>query len=95
VTTTARASDGQTIISYIPNGNATTISVNMAEITSSTNTVQGWWFDPSSGATTNLGVFPNSGTQNFTAPDSNDWVLVLDDASANLSAPGASASPAP
>src|SRR4029077_7084710 len=35
-----------------------------------------------------IGIFPNSGTQNFTAPDGNDWVLVIDDASANLPAPG-------
>ena len=88
MTTAARTGDGQTIIAYIPNGNATTITVNMAKITSSTNTVQGWWFNPQTGAVTNLGTFPNSGSQEFKAPDSNDWVLVLDDASANLTAPG-------
>ena len=87
VTTAARTSDGQTIIAYIPNGNATTITVAMNQITSSTNTVQGWWFNPTTAATTNIGTFPNSGTQNFTPPDSNDWVLVLDDASAALPAP--------
>jgi hypothetical protein len=88
LTTAARTSDGQTIIAYIPNGNATTITVDMAKITSSTGTVQGWWFNPTSAATTSLGTFPNSGTQNFTASNSNDWVLVLDDASARLPAPG-------
>jgi hypothetical protein len=87
ITTTARTSDGQTIISYIPNGNATMITVAMSQITSSTSTVRGWWFNPTTGATTSLGVFTNSGTQTFTAPDANDWVLVLDDASANLPAP--------
>jgi hypothetical protein len=91
VTTAARTSDGQTIIAYIPNGNATTITVAMNQITSSTNTVQGWWFNPTTAATTNIGTFPNSGTQNFTPPDSNDWVLVLDDTSAQLLAPGAGA----
>ena len=90
LTTTARTSDGQSIISYIPNGNATTITVNLAEITSSRGTLQAWWFNPQTGAATSLGTFPNSGTQNFTPPDSNDWVLVLDDASANLPAPGTS-----
>lgn len=88
VTTAARTSDGQTIIAYIPNGNATMIAVNMANVTSSTNTIQGWWFNPQKGTATSIGTFPNNGTQNFTAPDSNDWVLVLDDASANLPAPG-------
>ena len=90
ITTAARTSDGQTIIAYIPNGNATTITVDMANITSSTSTVQGWWFNPQTAAATSIGTFPNSGNQNFTAPDSNDWVLVLDDASANLPAPGSS-----
>ncbi|MGA8223694.1 MAG: DUF4038 domain-containing protein, partial [Candidatus Acidiferrales bacterium] len=94
MTTAARTSDGQTIIAYIPNGNATSITVAMSKITSSTETVQGWWFNPSTAATTNLGTFPNSGTQSFTPPDSNDWVLVLDDASAGLPAPRASALPA-
>jgi Protein of unknown function (DUF4038)/Putative collagen-binding domain of a collagenase/Putative Ig domain len=89
----SRTSDGQSMIAYIPNGSATTVTINMAGIVSSGNTVQGWWFNPSTAATTNLGAFSNRGTQNFTPPDSNDWVLVLDDASANLSAPGG-ASPA-
>lgn len=88
LTTAARTSDGQTIIAYIPNGNATTITVDMAKITSSTGMVQEWWFNPTTAATTSLGTFPNSGTQNFTSPNSNDWVLVLDDASARLPAPG-------
>jgi hypothetical protein len=94
-TTAARTSDGQTIIAYIPNGNAITITVAMDRITSTSNTVQGWWFNPTTAATTNLGTFANSGTQSFTAPDGNDWVLVLDDANANLSAPGTSMAPAP
>ena len=90
VTTAARTSDGQTIIAYIPNGNATTLTVALTQITSSTNTVQAWWFNPTTAATTNIGTFPSSGTHNFTPPDSNDWVLVLDDASAGLPAPGTS-----
>ena len=88
LTTAARTSDGQTIIAYIPNGNLTTITVALNQITSSTNTIQAWWFNPTTAATTNIGTFPNSGTRNFTAPDSNDWVLVLDDASVGLPAPG-------
>jgi hypothetical protein len=92
LTTTARSSDGQTIIAYIPNGNAATITVDMTKITSATNTAQCWWFNPSNGSTTLIGSFPNSGTQNFTPPDANDWVLVIDDANANLPAPGSSGS---
>jgi hypothetical protein len=88
LTVTSRTGDGQTIIAYIPNGNATTITVDMTEITSASNTAQCWWFNPSSGATISIGSYANSGTQDFTPPDSNDWVLVIDDADANLPAPG-------
>jgi hypothetical protein len=86
-TTAARTSDGQTIIAYIPNGNATAITVAMNQITSSSSTVQAWWFNPSSGVATNAGTFSNSGSRSFTAPSSSDWVLVLDDASVNLPTP--------
>ena len=86
--TDARSSDGQTIIAYIPNGNATTVAVDMSQITSASSTAICWWFNPSDGSTTRIGTYTNSGSQYFTPPDSNDWVLVIDDASANLAAPG-------
>ena len=86
-TTAARTSDGQTIIAYIPNGNATTITVAMSKITSSASTVQAWWFNPTTGVATNAGTFSNSGSRSFTAPNSSDWVLVLDDASVSLPTP--------
>jgi len=84
----SRSSDGQTIIAYIPNGNAATLTVDMSKVTSSSGTAKCWWFSPSSGATTLIGSYANSGTQNFTPPDSNDWVLVIDDVGSNLPAPG-------
>jgi hypothetical protein len=84
----ARSSDGQSIIAYIPAGNAATITIDMSRITSPTGTAKCWWFNPSTGATTLIGTFATSGTQNLTPPDANDWVLVIDDASANLAAPG-------
>jgi Putative collagen-binding domain of a collagenase/Protein of unknown function (DUF4038) len=88
ITVTSRANDGQTIIAYIPNGNATTLTVDMNQITSASSTAICWWFNPRDGSTTTIGTYANSGTHNFTPPDSNDWVLVIDDASANLAAPG-------
>jgi len=88
LTVTSRASDGQTIIAYIPNGNATTITVDMSRITSASHQALCWWFNPSSGAASLIGTFANSGMKNFTPPDANDWVLVIDDVSANLPAPG-------
>jgi len=84
----ARSTDGQTIIAYLSDGNATAKTINMSKIASSSSTAKAWWYNPQTGAATLIGTFPNSGTQNFTAPDGNDWVLVIDDASANLPAPG-------
>ena len=81
MTTDARTSDGQTIIAYIPNGNATTITVAMDQITSSSSTATASWYNPQTGATTPIGTYSNSGSQNFTAPDGNDWALVIDDGS--------------
>ena len=83
-------SDGQTIIAYIPNGNAATLTVDMTKITSGIHQATCWWFNPSSGAATLVGSYSNSGTRDFTPPDSNDWVLVIDDTSASLPAPGSS-----
>lgn len=89
LTTTGRTSDGQTIIAYIPNGNAATLTLDMSKITSASSIAKCWWFNPSSGSTTLIGSFANSGTRNFTPPDSNDWVLVIDDARVQqMRAPG-------
>jgi hypothetical protein len=85
----ARTSDGQTMIAYIPNGGAATVTVNMAGIVSSTSTVNEWWYNPRTGVATHIGMHANSGSRAFTPPDSNDWVLVLDDNSAGLAGPGA------
>jgi hypothetical protein len=82
ISVAARTSDGQTIIACVPNGNATTIGIDISKITSATNAAKCRWFNPSNGATTLIGTFVNLGTQNFTPQDSNDWVLVIDDASA-------------
>jgi len=86
----SRTGDGQTIIVYVPNGIETTLSVDMSKISSAGQRAKGWWFNPSQGSAQLIGTFPNTGTRRFTLPDANDWVLVLDDASANLDAPGKS-----
>jgi len=87
-TVAARTQDGQTIMAYVPNGNGTTLTVAMDRITSSTHKAKGWWFNPSSGTSQLIGTFPSSGTRTFTAPDGNDWVLVVDDADTKLPPPG-------
>ncbi len=88
ISVASRTSDGQTIIAYIPNGNATAVTIDLTKITSTTNMVHGWWFNPQDGTTMDMGTVPNTGPMLFTPPDSNDWVLVLDDAFAALPAPG-------
>lgn len=87
-TVAAQTSDGQTIIAYVPNGSTTTLLVDMSKIVSATRAAKSWWFDPSSGQSALIGTYQNSGFQKFMPPNSNDWVLVIDDAGANLPAPG-------
>ena len=81
----ACTSDNETCIVYDPVGNRQDPRIAMSHFAGK---VQGWWFNPLTASTTNLGTFPNSGTRAFTPPDGNDWVLVLDVASAKLPAPG-------
>ena len=84
----ARTSDGQTVIAYVPNGNAASIAIEMSKITDSGSKAKGWWFNPRDGSTALIGGFVTSGTRRFTAPDSNDWILVIDSLAANLAPPG-------
>lgn len=88
VTVTSRSSDGQTVMAYIPNGDAATLTVAMGTIHSVAHEANCWWFDPSNGRARFIGKYPNVGTKKFTAPDSQDWVLVIDAADARLPAPG-------
>jgi len=88
LTTTCRTTDGQTIISYLSDGSATAKTVDMSKITSASGHANAWWYNPATGAANQIGTFANSGSLNFTAPDGNDWVLVIDDAGASLSTPG-------
>lgn len=84
----ARTSDGQTIIAYVPNGHATSITVDMRKIIDPGGQARGWWFNPRDGSTTLIGTFAARGTRDFTPPSANDWILVIDSAAANLAAPG-------
>jgi hypothetical protein len=55
------------------------------------NRVVAWWFNPRNGEATKIGKFKNAGLQTFNTPtpgESFDWILVLDDESANFKAPG-------
>lgn len=65
---------------FIYSYNGRTISVNMGKIDGMR--VKGSWFDPRTGADTEIGVFENAGTLEFDPPgekeEGNDWVLILD-----------------
>jgi len=82
----SRAIDGRTVIAYIPSG--APIGVDMSKIVSSNHSAHGWWFNPVSGVTIDLGLSPTTGLKIFAPPDIRDWVLVLDDAEAAFLAPG-------
>ena len=84
----ARTSDGQTMMAYLPNGNRSHVTINMAGITDSGGKAKCWWTNPSTGANTFIGTFNNDGHRTFAAPDSNDWVFTLDSNVADLCAPG-------
>jgi len=49
-----------------------------------------WWFSPRTGKSNAAGEFPTAGKRQITPPAEGEWVLVLDDASRNRSAPGQS-----
>ena len=55
--------------------------------------VQAWWFDPRTGAATEIGVFDKADVPAFDPPGDeargNDWLLVLDNAEQDFGAPGA------
>lgn len=80
----ARTTDGGTVMAYLPTARAFT--VDMSKI--SGTTAAAWWFNPRSGEATSVGKFATHGKKQFSPPGEGDWVLVLDDASRNLPAPG-------
>lgn len=83
----ARTADGGTVIAYLPTPRDFT--VDMAKIAGSAS--KAWWFNPRTGKSQVAGEFPTSGKRRFTPPGDGDWVLVLDDESRKLPAPGSHA----
>src|SRR5438128_8478771 len=75
----ARAEDGSFVIAYIPHGRP--IGIHMDKL--SGKKAHARWYDPREGKWTDIGVYDNTGTREFTAPSNgehSDWVLVIDDA---------------
>ncbi|MBI5586242.1 MAG: glycoside hydrolase family 140 protein, partial [Deltaproteobacteria bacterium] len=82
--TAARASDGQTLIAYLPTSRAVTVDLTKIAGTQ----VQGWWYNPANGSATAIGTYGTTGSRTFTPPAAGDWVLVVDNATLNLPTPG-------
>ena len=82
-----RGCDGSYAFVYVTDGHA--ITVDMSAI--SGERVEGWWYDPRTGAATPIGTFAGIGEETFTPPSrgpGNDWVLVLDDPARDFGTPG-------
>jgi len=55
--------------------------------------LNGFWFDPRTGASTPIPPFPRERARSFEPPADGDWVLVLDDAARKRPAPRGLQSP--
>jgi hypothetical protein len=83
----ARADDGSFAFAYLPTPR--TLRVNLAAL--GPGRVRAHWFNPRDGAAQAAGELAAAGERAFTPPDDAeqlDWVLVLDDAAADVPPPG-------
>lgn len=76
--TATLTSDGTMLLAYLPTVRKVTIDMSKFA-----GTVTASWFDPTNAASTAIGSFANTGTQDFTPPGNNaggdgDWVLVME-----------------
>jgi hypothetical protein len=83
----AKTYDGGTAIAYMPT--ARTVTVDLTKMCG--DAARAWWFDPRTGEAHPAGVFPLSGSRDFTPPGDGDWALVLDDAGRGYPPPGSRA----
>jgi uncharacterized repeat protein (TIGR02543 family) len=79
----SRETNGETVMVWCPT--TETVAVNMTQVAGSN--AKAWWWNPDDNSSSLIGTFATTGTRNFT-PSSARKVLVLDDASKNLAAPG-------
>jgi hypothetical protein len=80
----ARASDGSTVIAYIPSQR--TVTINLSAL-SGTQT-RAWWFNVATGSSTLIGTYGTTGSQTFTVPSYGEAVLVIDDVAKGYTVPG-------
>ena len=84
----ARAGDGSFAIIYSPRGESFTLDKNVIKAERQNQ----YWYDPRYGVSYMFKEQDSWGIQTFTPPTSgrsNDWILVLTDAAAGFSLPGA------
>jgi hypothetical protein len=72
--TAARASDGSTIIAYLPTSRQ--IKIDLKSI--SGEKAKCSWYNPSTGEFTEIGTFHTKDMQQFNPPADGDWVIVID-----------------
>jgi hypothetical protein len=82
--TAAAAPDGTMAIAYMPT--ARIITVDFSRLAK--GRANAWWFDPRTGKATLAGTYATEEARQLTPPADGDWVLVMDDASKALPAPG-------
>jgi len=82
--TAAATPDGGTVMAYLPSSR--TITVDLSRLAK--GHAKAWWFNPRTGDAVEAGTFATEGAKQFTPPSEGDWVIVLDDASKRLPAPG-------
>jgi len=80
---TAREANGQTIMAWARDTNLVTVDITKIH----GSLAHAWWYSPADGTSIDLGTFSTTGTTSFIPPASR-LVLVLDDASRGLAAPG-------
>jgi hypothetical protein len=76
----AATPDGRVLVAYVPDAHRGAVTI---DLTALARTSRARWYDPTSGAFTNIGSVPNTGTRAFTTPGNNaggaaDWVLLID-----------------
>jgi hypothetical protein len=81
----ARTYDGESIIIYIPPGGGP-FQVDMRRISGKRASL--WWYNPRNGEALPAGKLAAKKIRQFEKPDEFDWIMVIDDASANFPAPG-------
>jgi len=76
--TAARTEDGRLIAAYLPAGG--TVSIALGQLQA--QRAHAFWYDPTRGVATTAQEVVPQGSQTFTAPSEESWLLVIEDATA-------------